>query len=133
MKSTPFRPWVLAGLFLAMVLVAGPSWSAKESPRAVPRSEEIFEELDRLKEELRRLLKDLDLGNVSKKEALKVVVRMRATLQELKSRLGDRLWKERPGSPNYRLLNEALVALDRLDRWLGDLQRRWEAEQRSWI
>lgn len=124
---------IVVGLILLAMAEAGPSFSAGDLPKAPPVGEEFLREFDRLREELQRLIRELDLGTVTRKEALRVVTGLRGRLQELRGRLANRLWKERPGSPKYKLLEEAMAALERLDRWLVDLQRQWEEQERKWI
>lgn len=124
---------IVVSLILLAMAEAGPSFSAGDLPKAPPVGEEFLREFDRLREELQRLIRELDLGTVTRKEALRVVTGLRGRLQELRGRLANRLWKERPGSPKYKLLEEAMATLERLDRWLVDLQRQWEEQERKWI
>ncbi len=124
---------ILVSLIALSMAGAGPSWSAGDPPKTPPSGAELFKEFDRLREEGQRLMKDLDLGHVTRREALRVVAGLRARLEELRGGLANRLWKERPGSPRYKLLEEALATLNRLDRWLSDFQRQWEQEEGRWI
>ena len=133
MQGSCLRYVIVVSLILLAMAEAGPSFSAGDLPKAPPVGEEFLREFDRLREELQRLIRELDLGTVTRKEALRVVTGLRGRLQELRGRLANRLWKERPGSPKYKLLEEAMATLERLDRWLVDLQRQWEEQERKWI
>ncbi|MGQ9655539.1 MAG: hypothetical protein ACUVXD_15885 [Thermodesulfobacteriota bacterium] len=133
MQGSCLRYVILVSLIVLAMAEAGPSLSAGDLPKAPPVGEGFLREFDRLREELQRLIRELDLGTVTKKEALRVVTGLRGRLQELRGRLANRLWKERPGSPKYKLLEEAMATLERLDRWLVDLQRQWEEQERRWI
>lgn len=133
MKVSCSRHIILVSLIALSMAGAGPSWSAKDLPKTPPLGEELFKEFDRLREEVQRLVKELDLGTMTRREALRIVTGLRARLEGLRGGFANRLWKERPGSPKYKLLEEALATLNRLDRWLGDLQRQWEQEERKWI
>jgi len=132
MGRRPFVCWVLVAFVWLLGMGEEPSWAAKEL-HGSPPAEEMFKEFDRIKEEAERLLKDLDLGAVTKKEALKALAGLRGTLQDLRGRLATRLWKERPGSARRKLLEEGLATLNRLDQWLADLQRQWEQDEGRWI
>ncbi len=133
MEVSCLRCVTFVSLVVLAMAGAGPSWSADDLPKTPPPGQELLRELDRLREEVQRLIQGLDLGTVTRREALRVVTGLRARLEELRGRFANRLWKERPGSPKRKLLEEALATLNRLDRWLGDLQRQWEQEEQRWI
>ncbi len=133
MKPQVVAGAILAGWLLACAASPGMAQGREEPSEGSRFYDKILKELQGLSEGLDRLVKELERGDATRKEALTALESIRSGLRDLRARLNARFRKEPPGSAGRRLLEGALATLDGLDSWLQELQEKWGGGDPRWI